>query len=258
MGARTTTSGRKSMRRTAKRSSAVSANRVAKTASKSNGKAAGQKKAKKTETVRIVIPPLKEKKIKLTIVGDSPLMTNNKFGVGARVADQYGGPGGKTGSIKPEELTPEEMYAAAFYVLPDSKHDAPHPKGRYGIPASGIFQCFCSAIRCTGINDNTTIGLMQKSFRIFADCGGLCLLQHKGFEMDKRLVNIGAQKTVPQWRYRPLFYPGWKIVLAITFNMKILTEESLVNLAQHAGQYIGLCELRKEKKQGECGGFIVG
>ena len=240
------------MPRTTTRKTTAAKNRIAKL----DGKPATKAKAEK---VRVVIPPLQQKQMKLTIIGDRPLLVNNKMGIAKRIADQYGGPGGKSGSIKPEALTVAEQDAFAFYVLPDSKHDAPHAKGRYGVPRSGISKCFGAAIRCTGENDNTTIGLIRKSFDILGDCGGLCLLQHKGFEQDERPVNIGSsRKTVPQMRFRPLFYAGWKIVLVINFNPKVLTESSIVNLAMHAGQYIGLCELRKEKGQGECGGFVVG
>lgn len=205
----------------------------------------------------IVIPPLKQSKMKLKIIGDRPLLMNNKMGIAPLIAERYQGKG-KAASVKLDELTPDEAYAYAFYVMPSSKYKAPHPKAIYGVPTSGIKKCITSAIRTTGITDNTTIGLIGKSFFILSDEGGLCQLHHTGIVKDCRPVNIGTgQKTVPNMRYRPRFDEWW-MDLDVIFNDKILSEEQLVNLAMHAGQYIGLCELRAEKKQGECGGFVIG
>jgi hypothetical protein len=126
------------------------------------------------------------------------------------------------------------------------------------VPATGIQKCLKSAIRTTGITDNTTVGLIGKSFSVMGDVGGLCLIRHKGFRKDVRPVNIGSgQKTVPNMRTRPLF-PEWEIWINVIFNALILTEEQVINLAMHAGQYIGLCEMRAEKGMGECGGFVIG
>jgi len=206
---------------------------------------------------KLLIPVLCQARMELTIEGDRPLMVNNKMGVAWRIAGIYSG-GGKTQKPHLPELSDDEKYAAAFYTSSKSLHEAPHPEGRYGIPVSGIAKCFRKAIRTTGITDNTTIGLIGKSFFIMQDESGLCLLDHDGFVKDSRPVNIGSgQKTVPQIRHRPLF-PHWSIVLKIAYNPVVLSHDQIGNLAQHAGQYIGLCELRAEKGQGECGGFVIG
>ena len=57
-------------------------------------------------------------------------------------------------------------------------------------------------------------------------------------------------------RHRPMFH-DWSIKLRVKFNPSVLTPEAIVNLFMHAGQYVGLCEMRAEKKQGQCGGFFV-
>jgi len=207
--------------------------------------------------VRVEIPALQQGEATLMLIGDRPLLVNNKLNVAQGIAEQYGGVGGKAGTVKKPSATPDEQYAHAFYTLLDSNHAAPHEKARYGVPVSGIKKCACSAIRTTGITDNTTIGLIAKSFWVLGDSGGLCLLKYDRLERDVRPVNIGSgQKTVPQMRYRPMFH-GWSIRLRVKFNRMVITEDQLVNLFMHAGQYIGLCEMRAEKKQGECGGFVV-
>lgn len=232
------------------------------TAVKNRIKGNGAAKTRATETKEperklVVIPPLLRCETTLMLIGDRPLLTNNKFKVAAEISRIYSGPGGKDGTVKPPEPTDDEKYAWAFYDLPSSKYEPPHPKGKYGVPASGIKKCVCAAIRTAGITDNTAIGLLANSFWVMADEGGLCQIQFARLERDIRPVNIGSkQKTVPQMRHRPMFH-DWRIRLRIKYNRTTITEEMLVNLLMHAGQYIGLCEMRAQKKQGECGGFVV-
>lgn len=207
--------------------------------------------------VLINIPPIKQTEIELTMVGDRPLLVCNKMNVVQELDDIYNSPGGKGSRVPKPKSTPDEMYARAFYVMPDSKYPPPDPRGSYGIPVSGIKKCVDKAIRTTGITDNTTIGEIAKAFSIMADQAGLCQLQFKRLERDIRPVNIGSGvKTVPQLRHRPMFH-DWSVKVRIRFNPMKLSPEAIANLFNHAGQYIGWGEMRAEKKQGECGGFFV-
>lgn len=205
----------------------------------------------------VTIPPIQQGETTLVLIGDRPLMVNNKLNVAEQISEQYSGRG-KSSHVKPVEIeTDDSKYAKAFYEMPGSKYPAPHPKGKYGVPASGLKKCVCSAIRTTGITDNTTIGLIGKSFWVLADEAGFCQITYKKLVRDVRAVNIGSGvKTVPQMRHRPMFH-GWQLKVRVKYNRRVLTPEQLVNLFMHAGQYIGLCEMRAEKKQGECGGFVV-
>lgn len=216
------------------------------------------KKSGSESSVSVVdIPQLKQGVVTLRLVGDTPLMINNKMSVARDIAEQYQGSGLRTKRPKAEGVSVEEQYARAFYTLPSSPEPPPSPAGLYGVPTSGIKKCLTAAIRSAGFTDNTTIGLIGKSFRVLPDEGGLSLIRHNGFVRDERPVNIGSgQKTVPNMRCRPLF-TEWEIHIRVIYNTKILSPEQIVNLAMHAGQYIGLCELRAQKNQGECGGFMV-
>lgn len=222
-------------------------------------KAANGRRTKRADTGQVKsveIPRLQQGETTLRLVGDRPLMVSNKLNVAEEVSAQYSGRG-KSAAVKSDIPSEDEQYHRAFYVLPSSKYSPPHPKGKYGIPASGIKKCACRAIRTTGITDNTTIGLISNSFWVMEDEAGLCLLRFKSVERDVRPVNIGSgQKTVPQMRHRPIFH-DWHIDVRLKYNLKVISEEQLVNLFMHAGQYIGLCEMRAEKKQGQCGGFVV-
>ena len=208
----------------------------------------------KATTKIVAIRPLVQKEMTVTIRGDRPLLVNNKMSVAEALAEKYDpASGGKSGTPEPAPRTPDEQYAGSFYVLPDSKYPAPDPRGRYGVPASGIKKCMCSAIRTTGITDNTTIGLISKSFWVMEDAGGLCLIKGKP-QRDERIVIINGK--VPRMAYRAR-WDEWSMKLRIKFNPLVLSEEAIVNLLMYAGQYIGLCELRAEKKQGQCGGFVA-
>lgn len=205
----------------------------------------------------IEIPPLMQNEITLTLIGDRPLLVNNKMSVAEAIADRYTGPGGKVASIDTTKLTNDEAYVKAFYVMPSSKYEPPDKRAKYGIPTSGIKKCACKAIRHTGITDNTTIGVIGKAFFILSDAGGLNAITFKTLERDIRMTNIGSgQKTVPKMTHRPMFHE-WRVSLRIRFNEKLLNEKTIINLFMHAGAYIGLCEMRAEKNQGECGGFYV-
>lgn len=205
---------------------------------------------------KIEIPELEQGVFTLQLIGDRPLMVNNKLAVAQEISDQYSGIG-KAGAVKKARVSEDDQYARAFYVMPYSKYEAPHPKAKYGIPASGIKKCVCKAIRTTGLTDNTTIGLISNSFWVMEQGSGFCELKYRKLERDVRAVNIGSGvKTVPQMRHRPMFR-DWTVDVDIVYNQKVITQEQLVNLFMHAGQYIGLCEMRAEKKQGSCGGFFV-
>ena len=213
-------------------------------------------KAKEKITL-ITIPPLSKSICKLRLVGDSPLLVHNKLGVTERLHRRYSGPGGKGSAPKEDNLTDDEKYLCAFYVMPGSKYDPPDPRAWYGVPTNGIKKAAVTAIRLTGESDNTVVGVISKSFFLLSDGGGLSRLKFEKLTQDVRGVNVGSgQKTRPELRFRPAFH-DWSVNLTIRYNAKLLTPELIANLFMHAGQYVGICELRAEKRQGECGGFDV-
>ncbi len=124
----------------------------------------GMDTKKKKEPVKVIQIPAPEKRVvELLLVGDRPLVVNNKMNVAQELDEKYSGEGGKSGSIETPHRSKDESYLMAFYVMPSSKHTPPSPKGKYGIPSSGIKKCFNAGIRQSGINDNTTVGLIQKA-----------------------------------------------------------------------------------------------
>jgi len=213
------------------------------------------KKGKPVTIKRIEIPALQQKEMHLTLAGDRPLLVNNKMGMIKYIHEKYHQPGGKSAAVQVPELTDDEKYLLAFYTMPDSPYPAPNPKGHYGIPTSGILKCACTAIRSCGFTDNAAIGLIGRSFSVKGvdGGGGLSRIKFRKLVRDVRGVTEGK---CPALRHRPMFL-DWSITISVLFNVRILSEEAVVNLFMNAGQYVGLCEMRKEKKQGECGGFVV-
>lgn len=202
----------------------------------------------------IIVDPISVSQIVVTISGKpgQGLLVNNKLAVVQELHDRYSTEGGK--AMAKVRVSDDQAYNRAFYMIKGE----PMSKGaEYGVPASGLKKCFDKAIRTTGITDNTTIGSIGRAYFVHADDRGLCRLRFKELVRDIRAVNVGSgAKTVPQMRHRPMF-KGWSLDVKIDYNPRMITPESLVNLINHAGTYIGLCELRAEKKQGECGSFLV-
>jgi hypothetical protein len=246
------------LRKTSKRTTAKKATRKTtprKKAAPPKAKAAknGQPAAPKL----IKLAPLRLGEFQIKIVGlPAGLLVNNKAATGLEVAEDYGGKGKAS---KPKRAKPslDEMYRRAFYVMEESEHEAPHPKGDYGFPMSGVKKALCTAIRLTGTTDNTTHGVISRSLKIVPDDTKLCRIHHEGFVRDERLAGIGQGHKTPDMRHRPLFRE-WHMILTVQFNMTTLEEEAIVSLIQHAGMFVGFGEMRHEQKQGECGAFQIG
>ena len=202
----------------------------------------------------ITVPSLNLAVIGVRLVGTTGLLTNSIKQTGPDLGNKYSG-AGPSGKAKAAPKSLEEMYLDAMYVLADSKHAPPSPKASYGIPTSGILKCIKTAIRLTGINDNTTVGKIQKSIQVRGkeQCGHLSRIKFKELVKDNRPA---AVKGVPSPRCRPMFN-GWTCDLDVTYNPLIMEPKGLLNLILHAGFYVGLCEMRAEKGQGECGGFTA-
>ncbi len=215
------------------------------------------KDAEKKEPVKVIeIPAPEARVVELLLVGDRPLVVNNKMNVAQELDKKYSGEGGKSGSVPTPHRSKDEQYAMAFYVMPSSKYQPPNPKGKYGIPASGINKCFGAGVRTSGISDNTTISIIQKSVQIMSDEVGLCQITFDRLERDVRPVSKGPTSKVPEMRHRPMFH-GWKCKIKVRYNPKIISLEGLINIFNYAGMWIGLCEIRAQKSTGEAGGFTT-
>jgi len=180
---------------------------------------------------------------KVTLIGESPLLVNRFDEKSKREMEDKGL---KRARLKKEYGTPEEQMKTTLYHIPGKK-------GVYGIPAAGIKNCAVSACRFV---DGLPMTMARGSFQIVDDIGGLTPLKASEPEIDARIVRVGNfGNKKPCTRYRARF-DKWELSFTIKYNSRTISAEQLLNLYEHAGFAVGLCEYRPEKS-GNLGMFRV-
>jgi len=201
-----------------------------------------KKEESKREHLKIVVPPINLGAFELTIKGETPLLVN-RFAEKSKqemIDNQTQVPKGKK---LPRD--PHKEYLDSLYRINNN--------GKTGMPAGGVKNCLVSACRCVhGIKMTEAIA----AFHVLATAPGN-LLEIKGkHKMDSRIVRIGRfGNKIATNRYRAI-YDKWEVKVPIKYNTTMISPAQLVNLAQHAGFSVGLCEHRPEKK-GNNGMFSV-
>ncbi len=180
---------------------------------------------------------------KLTLVGDSPLLVNRFDEKSKREMEEKAN---KKARLKKEYGTPEEQMQSTLYPMMGQK-------GVYGIPASGVKNCAVSACRFI---DGVPMTIARGAFQVIDDIGGLLPLKASKPEIDARIVRVGNfGNKKPCTRYRARF-DKWELSFVVKYNSSVISAEQLLNLYQHAGFAVGLCEYRPEKS-GNLGMFSV-
>lgn len=193
------------------------------------------KKEKKIEEEKTIkIPPMEIGHAVVTIIGMSPLLVN-KWSAKAEEEIKTKQEGG--GRLKRAPKNPIEEFNGSLYRFPGNEH-------KYGVPAGGIKQAAVSACRFAG---GMSMTLAKGAFHIMAGPGNL--IEIKGSEpvMDEQMVRVGNfGNKKPTHRYRGRF-DKWEITFAVKYNERVITPSQLLNLFEHAGFSVGLCEWRPEK-----------
>jgi hypothetical protein len=191
-------------------------------------------KAKKdngAKVQKIDLQKLDIRVIRLTLVGDTPLIVK-RFGEKAREAMEKKQVGGITNPTK-ELRIPEEECEACKYKTRD---------GRDGIPASGIKNAMLTATRAT--NKKVTKTFLSQAVHVLGD---IIPLRGSAPRMrDKDIGKVGIGKT-PMPIYRPE-YEKWEVDVDIKYNAAIINPSLIVNLLDLAGFGVGLHEWRPEKR----------
>ncbi|MFA4972809.1 MAG: hypothetical protein WC683_09365 [bacterium] len=139
-----------------------------------------------------------------------------------------------------EERRPAEECEAAKYI---------DTQGRECIPITAIKKSLISA--ATAFDDLTKVALRQAIFVAVADDPAAALVpveKHDGSPavgtMREDAVTIGMNTR--GLAYRPE-YPEWQLRVVVEYNPRLVSEEQLLALVDHAGWGVGLCEGRPER-----------
>lgn len=138
------------------------------------------------------------------------------------------------------ERVPHEEFLAARYL--DSE-------GRECVPITTIKKAIINA--ATAFDDLTKVALRQGVFvdsTLEPGASLLPILQHDGtpavgtMREDAVTIGINTRGLV----YRPQ-YPEWQLMVTVEYSPRIVSEEQLLALVDHAGWGIGICEGRPER-----------
>jgi hypothetical protein len=196
---------------------------------------------KKAEAGTLHIDALKQGRVTLRIVGNTPLYFN-AMSVKAKRTLLLGG-GKKTAAEKKElKHDPEQEFRDSVYRLPDGPT-------MLGFPAPGVKGAMATAaLETPGVTKTSVqrlIFLPQQKVPVW----GVPLLK-----MD--VVRSADMAKTPDVRTRA-FLPRWCAEVEISFVMPTLSAHSIVSLLSNAGAIVGIGDFRQEKGRGSYGTFRV-
>lgn len=190
-----------------------------------NGSTAAVATRRKLTEHAVEVPPLNLRRIELTLIGDSSLITNRWSNKSKQMLlDRQ-----MKKAIKGREAKdPDEQFRESIYHTPD---------GKYGFPSAAFKAAAVDATRF--IPDFT----MTKTRGAFHVEGELVVVEG---EPQKREDMVRLQMGVADIRYRAEF-PIWRVTLPIIFNAAAISEGQIVNLFNIAGFGVGIGEWRPDK-----------
>ncbi len=189
-------------------------------------------KTSKVETIEI--PELMIRTIRLTLVGDSPLIVHKWSEKAKRqMLDKQM----KRATSGKEAKNPEQDFKDSLYM---------YPGGGYGFPTIGIKACAVSA--CSQIDGITKVDA-RAAFHID---GELVKIEGEPI-MREDMVRVGMGTA--DLRYRGEF-TNWKTTFNLKFNERVLSAEQIANIFNVGGFGVGIGEWRPQKN-GSMGRFHV-
>ncbi len=201
---------------------------------------------------RFVLPPLDLKQMRVTIVGDTPLIVHAWSQKAKTLMLQKQTKAATRGR---DAKDPHEDFLASSYRLAD---------GRHAIPSVGLKSAAVTA--CTSIAGITKVAARQSFFIEGERARGegaqdgsvasnmlVPLLAAGPPIMREDLVRVGMGTA--DLRYRAEYFP-WAVEFTLKYNGQVLSPEQIVNLLDTAGFAVGLHEWRPEK-DGDYGQFHV-
>lgn len=186
------------------------------------------------QEITIELPKLDIKQIRITLVGDAPLICHRWS---EKAKKQMLDKQMKKAKTAKEAKNPEQDYKESLYL---------HPDGGYGFPAVGFKASAVDA--CSHIEGVTKVEA-RGSFHIVGD-----MVKLKGSpSMREDMVRIGMGTA--DIRYRAEFRE-WECDLLIRYNANMLSPSQIINLFNVAGFAIGVGEWRPQR-DGSFGMFHV-
>lgn len=189
----------------------------------------------KEERVEIVIPPIEIHRMKIQLVGDSPLIVHRWS---EKAKKQILEKQMKIAQPGKTAKDPEQDFQDSLYI---------HPEGGFGFPAIAFKAAAVSACR---FSDGTKMTFARGAFHIEGE-----LVKIEGDEpiMREDMVRVGMGTA--DIRYRGEF-KNWSVTIPVSFNKHALSEAQIINLFNLAGFGVGVGEWRPEK-DGSNGRFHV-
>ncbi len=189
---------------------------------------------KKTETPVVVTGPNRAV-LKITIVGDEPLIVHRMSSKAQRQMNEIF-EGKETVRVVRSNETREAAYEDAKYRLPD---------GQDAYPARNIKAAMVAAARFT----KGKVSLVEAKMMFFVR-GDLLPLRYERVEMVEDAVR--NSNGSPDLRVRPYYY-GWELDLEIEYNANVTTPDQILSLLELAGFHAGTGEWRPNAKLGTNG-----
>tara|TARA_R110000744_G_scaffold140263_1_gene251481 strand:+ start:76 stop:870 length:795 start_codon:yes stop_codon:yes gene_type:complete len=196
---------------------------------------------KKVASSELVIHELKQGRIKLRMLGQTPLYFNS---MGAKAwRDLLAGSGKKTAAERKEiKHDPEREFRESVYKK--AKGDT-----HLCFPAAGVKGAMCTAaLETPGITKTNVQRL------IFLPESQIQIWGRPYLKMD--IVRSADMNRTPDVRTRA-YLPNWCAEIDIRFVTPTLSAMSIVSLLQNAGTIVGIGDFRQEKGRGSYGTFSV-
>ena len=189
-----------------------------------------------TNEATIQLPPLRISTVRITLVGDTPLIVH-RWSEKARkeMLDKQM----KVATNGKEAKDPQQDFRESLYVLED---------GGYGFPIIAFKSAAVTA--CTSIGKNITKVAARQAFHVDGEFARI-----NGGEPTIREDMVRIGQGTADIRYRGEFKHWWTQI-DIKHNANLLSAEQILNLFATAGFAVGVGEWRPEK-DGQFGRFHV-
>lgn len=196
----------------------------------------------------IELPPLNIQTMKVTLIGDSPLIVH---AWSPKALKQMADKQQKKASAGREAKDPWADFCGSMYWLdgiPEKPTEAEVESARFGFPAIAFKAAAVTA--CTSIGSVTKIAARQ-AFHVEGEMVEIKSPAPPSMREDVCRVGMGTADL----RYRGE-WSKWSVELLVKFNGGLMSAEQVVNLFETAGFAVGVGEWRPER-DGPYGRFHV-